>query len=546
MGASKYAGEGANLTLKSQLLVHKLAVKLRFYDGYDWPDKVSDREKTFLRKNGAFVIEPISRAEAIKTKDALANDIANKLEEQEAAFLKRKVAIMADLLATQDEEEEKSPFETTPLPEERAKRIEQQTEIRRLARKSKLYLQVSVNGVTVRIDAYEESNTHRLASVMSISVSDFFVAETASLSCPVKMLGEWVNENEHPRDTRFGTLMLKVMSWKPVYPVTDQNQVESDDCEVSVQFLPMRAIIDQRAIHFAQAFFRKEEETNNTAEQKWSSHLHLIPPPRFRAFRVKPWKLKVDYIPQKLDVSALREGSIVELVNISPIDGMVITLSQVSVEDVIGLADVVGGLTSNWLQEVVSTQLHKFLANARPFEPITDVGQGLSDLVVLPYEAFKNGEDVRRAMTTGIKSLAETVTFQALTTSSRLTEYAASKMASVVGGRYQNAASNALPARPTASPKGIQDVTGHAVESLARGFHAANYKVVIVPYREYSRNGAAGAVTSVIRGIPVMLVAPVTGATEALSYTLLGARNALRPDIRREEEASRTGFTTYD
>ena len=74
--------------------------------------------------------------------------------------------------------------------------------------------------------------------------------------------------------------------------------------------------------------------------------------------------------------------------------------------------------------------------------------------------------------------------------------------------------------------------------SLARGLNAANYKVVVVPYREFMRNGVTGAVTSVIKGIPVLLVAPVTGATEAVSYTLLGARNALRPDIRAEEEAS--------
>lgn len=335
-----------------------------------------------------------------------------------------------------------------------------------------------------------------------------------------------------------------MVTWKPACPITSENEIESDDCEITMQLLPMRAIIDQRAIHFARSFFHKEELEEK--KESWSSRLHLIPPPRFHAFRVKPWKLKVDYIPQKLDVSALREGSIVELINISPIDGMIITLSQVSVEGVVGFGDVMGGLTSNWLQEIVSTQLHKFLANARPFEPITDVGQGVSDLVVLPYEAFKNGDDIRRAMSAGIKSLAETVTFQALTTTSRLTEYAATKMATIVGGRYHNSAANPLPARPTAAPKGVRDVTGHAMESLARGFQAANYKIVIVPYREYTRHGAAGAASSVLRGIPVMLVAPMTGATEALSYTLLGARNALRPDIRREEEASRTGFTSYD
>jgi autophagy-related protein 2 len=246
-------------------------------------------------------------------------------------------------------------------------------------------------------------------------------------------------------------------------------------------------------------------------------------------------------------VAALREGSFVELINVSPIDGMVISLSQACVNDVVGFGLVGASLLRSWVQEICATQLHKFLANARPFEPFVDVGQGFTDLIVLPYEAFKNGDDIRRAMGSGIKSLAETFAFQTLTTTSRLTQYAANKMAGTVRGKKRvNVASNPLPSRPTSAPKGVGDVTSHAMESLARGFQAANYKVVIVPYREYAQNGATGAVTSVVRGVPVLLVAPLAGGAEALSYTLLGARNALRPDIRKEEEAIRNGITGYD
>lgn len=213
MSASKYGGEGVVLTLKSRVLVHKLTAKLRFFDGYDWPDKLTDRQKKFLKKNGKFAIEPLARSEATKTREALAMEVNNGIEEElgeQAASIKRKVSIMADLLANDENEDEKSPFENAPLPEEKARSMEQETEIRRLSRKCKLYLQVSANGVTVRVDAYEQSSTHRLASVMGVSVSDMFIAETASLPYPVKMLGEWVNESEHPQDTRFGTLMLKV------------------------------------------------------------------------------------------------------------------------------------------------------------------------------------------------------------------------------------------------------------------------------------------------------------------------------------------------
>jgi autophagy-related protein 2 len=202
------------------------------------------------------------------------------------------------------------------------------------------------------------------------------------------------------------------------------------------------------------------------------------------------------------------------------------------------MGPVFGELVSSWVKEICATQLHKFLANARPFEPITDVGQGLTDLVILPYEAFKQGDSIHRAMRKGLKSLADIVAFQALTTTSDLTKYAADRMADILGGGGPNSASNPLPSRPVATPKGISDIRRHACESLARGLQVANYKVVVVPYREFSRNGFTGGISSVIKGIPILLIAPLTGATEAASYTLLGARNALRPEIRKEEEAS--------
>ena len=338
-----------------------------------------------------------------------------------------------------------------------------------------------------------------------------------------------------------------MVTWNPSKTVTDDGEIESEDCEVTLELLPTRCIIDQRAVTFLRAFFHSEGDGDDDAKGSdgdWMHGLHVIPPPRFRAFRVKQWKLKVDYLPTELNIHAIREGSLVELVNVCPIDGMVISLSPVSIENAIGFGSVFSGLISRWISEICATQLHKFLTNARPFEPITDVGQGVSDLVVLPYTAFQNGDDIRRAMQSGVKSLAETVVFQTLATTSSLTHYAARTVAGAISGRA--VASKPLPPRPFAPPRGFSDVTGHAAESFARGIQAANYRVVIVPYREYGRIGATGAASSIIKGIPILLVAPLTGAAEALSYTLLGARNALRPDLRIEEEATRSGFNSYD
>ena len=83
--------------------------------------------------------------------------------------------------------------------------------------------------------------------------------------------------------------------------VTDDGEIENDDCEVTVELLPTRCIIDQRAITFVRAFFHSVDEEDADGAKKWNDGLHVIPPPRFRTFRVKPRKLKVDYVPIELN-----------------------------------------------------------------------------------------------------------------------------------------------------------------------------------------------------------------------------------------------------
>jgi hypothetical protein len=533
MGARTLVGENGDLVLKSRLSIQKLNVKIRLFDGYDWPDKCSTIQKKAVKRLGkTFVIEPLpeSDRQGKKKEDT----------QEDTPSVSTKARLMEELLNPEDNDFEAF-FEEVPLPEDKASIINQEKYLRLSRRRSNVFCQVSLNGIALRMDSYKQSKSHRLQSILEVAVSNLFVAERVSDCKPIKMIGEWSNDYEHPRDSRFGTLMLSMATWAPVNKITKDNEIASEECNVTVQFMPMRCLLDQRAISFLKAFFNNEDihsaQTKNEKD-KWSSRLHLPPPPTVKTFKIKPWKVKVDYYPTRIDLTALREGSIVELVNLSPIQRMIITLDEVIVLNSDGFGPVFSETVSSWIKDICATQLHKFLANARPFEAFTDVGQGLTDLVILPYEAFKQGDSIQRAMKQGVKSLAETVVFQTLATTSGLTKMAAGLMADSLGLKGLNDASDPLPSRPLSIPKGIGDARLHAARSLARGVSAANYKVVVVPYREYLRSGMSGAVTSVIKGIPVLLVAPLSGATEAASYTLLGARNALRPDLRKEEEAS--------
>jgi Autophagy-related protein C terminal domain len=338
-----------------------------------------------------------------------------------------------------------------------------------------------------------------------------------------------------------------MVSWHPPAPVNEDGQVASDECDVSLAMAPVRCIVDQRAVQFAKAFFGDSDGDagdDAVAMQDWTAGLNLVPPPFVRAFRVKPVKLKIDYSPQKLDTAALKNGCVVELINLSPLDSMVLTLLPVEIKDVAGFGDAIAGLISHWLGDICATQMHKFLTNARPFEPFTNVGGGVADLFLLPWDAYQNGDSVSRALRASVYSLLGTVAHETLTTSSRLTGFIAGEAGKASSSSHSagSKSHSALPSRPLRTPRRLSDTAGHAVESLARGVQAANYKVIIVPYREYRRSGTKGAIKSIVRGIPVAVAGPVGGVSESVSYALLGLRNQVRPDIRKEEEASQRGL----
>lgn len=338
-----------------------------------------------------------------------------------------------------------------------------------------------------------------------------------------------------------------MVTWHPVQRVTEEEKVANDESDVGLKIHPLRCILDQRAIAFIRAFFNSGNDYGDieqTVDQALPQHMHMVPPPIFTMFHVQPLKLKVDYVPQKLDTNALRNGAVVELINLIPLDGMILWLQSVRVKNVVGFGAAMSIVVGEWVDYIVSTQLHKFITKSRPFEPISEIGGAAKDLVVLPWEAFQNGESVKKALKASAKTFSKVAVYEAFKTASRVANFVSTQVSNVSTGITSSSseARNVIPERPDAVPKTLLDTAPHAWDSLSRGIQEANYKIVIVPYREYHRSGAYGAAYSVVKGIPVAIGAPTSGAAEALSYALLGARNQIRPDIRKEDEATLRGL----
>ena len=210
MGQDNIGTDVTSLKPSSRVLVHKVAVRFRFHDGYDWPGKISDQEKMYIRNQSTFVVASLLRNEVHQVKNSAENGASP--EQQEDGTATKRVALLAALLDSEETlDDGPSPFVNVPLPEDKARAFDQQSELRRLSKKNKVFLQLSATGISVKLDSYNsKSELHSLFSVLAVSISDMFIADATIAATPVKMLGEWINENEHPRDTRCGLLMLKV------------------------------------------------------------------------------------------------------------------------------------------------------------------------------------------------------------------------------------------------------------------------------------------------------------------------------------------------
>lgn len=284
-------------------------------------------------------------------------------------------------------------------------------------------------------------------------------------------------------------------------------------------------------------FFSREEENTPKHEEIVGTF--------FREFRVKPCQLKVNYHPVDVDIKALHGGSYIEVLNVFPLEDMELTLRTVEIQNVCGWGSAFSELNKSWLEDICGTQMYKFLADAVPFHTITTLGGGIFNLVLLPLN--KSNSSLSRAYREGSIDFRDTVALEALNTTSKITKFIAealNKAASLSSSSNINSYKNIihLPPRPNATPRNIKDTTNHAMDSISRGLRTANYTILVVPRKEYQKKGASGAITSFVRALPIAVLAPLSGASEALSYTCMGLRNQIRPDVRREEEARQRGM----
>lgn len=338
-----------------------------------------------------------------------------------------------------------------------------------------------------------------------------------------------------------------MVSFHPVNRISSYGNIKNDESRVTLQILPLRCHLDQHVLRSIQDFFsfsagvtdsNATGENSNDPSKMNQSNVEAF----FETFLVKACKLKVNYRPIGVDATALREGSYVELLNLFSLENVELILKSVEMKGVYGWGAVFSDVFRRYVEDICNTQLHKFLGGAAPLNPISNLSGGVADLVLIPMLHYKKDRNLSRGIRKATTHFASTVTLEALNTTSKLTKTVARTLSKATATLPQQKRTLSLPARPDRVPRSIGDTAHHAYESISRGLKASNYMIVVVPRREYKKSGTKGAVKSVVRGIPIAILAPISGASEALSYTLVGIRNQLNPEVRKEEEVRLSGL----
>lgn len=224
-----------------------------------------------------------------------------------------------------------------------------------------------------------------------------------------------------------------------------------------------------------------------------------------------------------------------------------------------------------------ATQLVDVISGVAPIRSVVNVGSGVADLVLLPIAQYKKDGRVLRGVQKGATSFLKSTAMEAIKLGARLatgTQVILEQAENVLGTKDPVTAealqlspglnvrelgmddedTKELISKYAEQPQNVREGLHSGYKSLKRNVNSAAQTILAVPmevyessnevsscsYHHHCRRGVdilfQGPVRAVIRAVPIAVLKPMIGASEAVSKTLLGLHNTLDPNSRHETE----------
>ncbi|KZT70159.1 hypothetical protein DAEQUDRAFT_226544 [Daedalea quercina L-15889] len=557
-GESSYG----DTTLRVRL--HDCGVTLLLYDGYDWvrTRRIIEEEQKEMRKKLAKIRQLVASGQTPdpsveETNTLLFNSVyiglEHNVDELEPGALiaaideelneELETASQSSWQSLKPQTVHNSPGKST-VGQGRSRR-------KRLSRSKGPNIEFQFMGLNAEVDRYAPRSD--LISRTLVTIEDVEILDHIKTSTWKKFLTSLRSDSRgNIRET--GSNMVRV-EVRTLHPVPDH---PSEEARLRAKILPLRLHVDQDALDFLKKFFSfKDPESSPAQASDPEDQIY------FQQAEVFPVDIKLDYKPRRVDYRALRDGRTIELMNFFHFDGAEMTLRHITLTGIAGWPRLFDLLNDLWTPDVKATQLVDVISGVSPIRSVVNVGSGVADLVLLPIAQYKKDGRVVRGLQKGTTAFVKSTAMEAIKLGARLatgTQVILEQAENVIGGQFKDPiTAETVPGSPfldelggqlgdedeagdlisryAEQPMNIQEGMQSAYRSLRRNFNSAAQTILAVPMEVYERSGNEGPVRAVVRAVPIAVLKPMIGASEAVSKTLLGLHNQLDPSIRHENEA---------
>ncbi|KAG6336408.1 hypothetical protein ID866_2681 [Astraeus odoratus] len=512
--------------------VHDADITLFLHDGYDWPRtrRIIEKEIKEMRKKLARIRQLVATGQT-----------QEPIEEETSAMLFNSIHI-----GLEQDLDNMDPDTLIAAIDSRPRSAPTRIHGKRLTRSKGPSIEIHLSGLNAEVDHYRPGET--LVSRSLFLVKDLEILDHIKTSTWRKFVTALRNDsrgNIRETDSNMARVELLTVRPSPHHP--------AEEARLRVKILPLRLYVDQDALDFFKKFFAFKDADSPAAPNDAEKNKEIY----FQHAEVFPVDIKLDYKPRRVDYRALREGRTIELMNFFHFDGAEMTLRHLTLHGITGWPRFFDTLNDLWTPDVKATQLVDVISGVAPIRSMVNVGSGVADLVLLPIAQYKKDGRIVRGVQKGTKAFVQSTAMEAIKLGARLatgTQVILEQTENVLGGQFRDPVTTEtlqipyeddvlgdseedLISRYAAQPSGVGEGVQSAYRSLRKGLHAAAQTILAVPMEVYERSGNEGSVRAVIRAVPIAVLKPMIGASEAVSKTLMGLHNTLDPNVRHENEA---------
>uniref|UniRef100_A0A7S3VSR0 Autophagy-related protein 2 n=1 Tax=Dunaliella tertiolecta TaxID=3047 RepID=A0A7S3VSR0_DUNTE len=184
------------------------------------------------------------------------------------------------------------------------------------------------------------------------------------------------------RDSRACMLSL-LLDWVRPSP---RSHPETEELRLQVSLLPIHLHLDQDLLQSFRGLAAAAADPPTRAALHLLSALQLEAQggesapvlPFFQHVEISAARLTIDYRPRRIDVAALRDGSIMELVNLVPLGGLSLSLCPLRLAGMEGWDGLGARVAKEWCSHVARTQAHKFLTGLAPVHAVLSAGEAVT------------------------------------------------------------------------------------------------------------------------------------------------------------------------